>query len=94
MSALPPCPRWCVVDHAAADEELMRECSSAAVPLPTLTHATVSAAAIRLLHLDGQALPPEVRINNTTVTPAVARMLAAQLLNAADVAEGGVPSRA
>lgn len=85
---IPPCPAWCVVDHAETAEDLTRVCAAASEQIPTLTHDTISATAIRIVDLvSGRVYPPEVRLRDTTLTAAAALRLAAQLLDAADLAE-------
>ncbi|MFI6760608.1 hypothetical protein ACIBF5_15880 [Micromonospora sp. NPDC050417] len=89
------CPAWCRTDHAHfAEGELMegvRECSTESPTLPGLAGGSYSAEAVRFTDLQiGAIRQPEIRLNGPdagTLTPANARRLAAQLLNAADIAD-------
>lgn len=87
--AIPPCPQWCVTDHASIREDLvdLRECAADAEAIPTLTHSTICAHAVRFVDLlNGTAKPAEVRLTDDTLTPANAIKLAGQLYAAASIA--------
>lgn len=88
---IPDCPDWCVINHAdrARHErtEGVRECSTSAEPIPTLSGGTIDAAVVRFTDLlTGRVREPEVRVGDDTITPENALRLSDAVLTAAAVA--------
>ena len=97
-----PCPPWCDGDCADWDGEALHSTPATTVPVRGQTGdgqpATVEVQVFRI-DTGEQAGEPAIELytlpaDNCTMTAAQARQVAAALLNAADVADGGSPAEA